>query len=145
MTSSPVILPLAAAGLCSALAGLAHLACIVLGAPAYRVMGAGERMVRAAQAGRPSAALLTAGIAAMLIAWALLAWSAGGLLPAGQALPGLPVLLAFVTAVYLLRAVATPWLRPRFPDNSPRFWQVSGTLCALIGGLHAWGWALAFG
>lgn len=145
MSTSPVILPLAAAGLCSALAGLAHLACIVIGAPAYRVMGAGERMVRAAEAGRPAAALLTTGIAAVLLGWALLAWQASGLLLAGHALPGTSVLLALVTAIYLMRAFATPWLRPHFPGNSPRFWQVSGSLCALIGGLHAWGWALAFG
>jgi hypothetical protein len=102
-------------------------------------------MARAAQAGQPAAALLTAGIAMVLLIWAWLAWLAAGLVPEWPQPPGLPWLLGLVTCVYLMRAMAGPWLTPRFPENSPRFWQVSGSLCAIIGGLHAWGWALAFG
>lgn len=144
MPTTALHLPLVLAGACSALAALAHLACIVLGAPAYRLMGAGERMARAAQAGHPAAAVLTAGIATVLLGWALLAWLAAGLAPAWPRPPALPWLLGLVTGVYLLRAVAAPWLKPRFPENSPRFWRVSGGLCALIGALHAWGWVQAF-
>ena len=40
------------AGLLVALASLAHLVCIAVGARAYRFMGAGERMARAVEAGK---------------------------------------------------------------------------------------------
>lgn len=74
--------PLLAAGALTAVAALAHLACIAIGAPAYHWMGAGERMIR---------------------------------------------------------AVAFPWLKPLFPENSNRFWWVSSGICLLIGSLYGWG------
>ena len=40
-TGSPALI---AGGTLTAIAAVAHLACIFLGAPAYRFMGAGERM-----------------------------------------------------------------------------------------------------
>lgn len=69
--------PLLLAGVSTGLAALAHLACIALGAPAFRFMGAGERTARAAEAGRMGPVLITLGIAAVLAIWAAYALSAG--------------------------------------------------------------------
>lgn len=129
---------LALGGALSALASLAHLACIALGAPAYRVMGAGERMARAAQAGDVRPTLTTLAIASLLLVWAVYAFSGAGIAPA---LPFTRLALVLISAVYLLRAIAFPLLMPMFPGNSRRFWLVSSGICLVLGLLHAVGLA----
>ncbi len=124
------------AGCASALAALAHVACVLIGAPAYRAMGAGERMARAAEAGLLQPTVLTLGIAGMLGIWALYAFSAAGLLPR---LPLMRWALVLISTVYLARALAFPLLMASFPENSLRFWLVSSSICLAIGALHAWG------
>ena len=69
-------------GALSALAAVAHLACIALGAPAYRFMGAGERMARSVEAGKARPTLVTMAIATLLLVWASYAFSGAGLLAA---------------------------------------------------------------
>jgi hypothetical protein len=129
-------LALIAAGTLTAIAALAHLACIALGAPAYRFMGAGERMARAAEAGKLRPTLVTLAITLVLIVWSLLALSAAGLL---VALPGTGIALVVICAVLLLRAFAFPLLKPLFPDNSATFWVVSSGICLVLGLLYAIG------
>ena len=133
---------LIAAAQLDALAAVAHLACITLGAPAYRLMGAGERMVRAAEAGSPVPARVTLAIAAVLFGWTAYALSGAGVL---LRLPLTGPVLVAITAALLLRAVAAPLLKPVFPGNSATFWWVSSGVCAVMGGVHAvgtWGvWA----
>jgi hypothetical protein len=120
----------------SALAAFAHLACIAVGAPAYRLLGAGERMVRAVQAGKRQPHVMTLAIAALLFVWAAYAGGAAGVI--GR-LPWSPIALPAISIIYLGRAVAFPWLRPAFPENSATFWWVSSGICLLIGLLHAYG------
>lgn len=120
----------------SGAAAAAHLACIVLGAPAYRFMGAGERMARAAQAGKLRPTVVTLGISGILLVWAAYALAGAGVIPR---LPFTPLALALISAVYLARAVAFPLLKPVFPENSATFWRVSSGICALLGALHAYG------
>ena len=129
-------LALILAGLCSAAAALAHLACVLIGAPAYRFMGAGERMARAAEAGHWPPTLLTLGITGMLGVWAWYAFSAAGLLPR---LPLMRWALVLISTVYLARALAFPLMMASFPENSLRFWLVSSSICLVIGALHAYG------
>jgi len=123
-------------GSLTAAAAAAHLACIALGPPAYRLMGAGERMARAVEAGKARPTLVTAAIAAVLLVWALYAFSGAGVmgpLPlTGWALPA-------ISLVFLARALAFPLLRPVFPENSATFWWVSSGICLLIGLLYAVG------
>lgn len=136
-------LALTAGAACSAAAAAAHLACIAVGGRAYRFMGAGERMARAAEAGRPTPTLVTLAIAGVLLMWAAYALSGAGVL---MPLPWTGVALALISTVYLVRAVAFPFLRPAFPDNSPTFWWVSSSLCGVMGLMHAygtWRWWLA--
>ena len=124
---------LVAGAVLSALAALAHLACIAIGAPAYHVMGAGERMARAAEAGRLRPALVTLAVALVLSVWSAYALSGAGVI---GPLPLTKVALGLVCAAYLGRAVAFPLLKARFPDNSDTFWFVSSGLCGVIGLVH---------
>lgn len=128
-------------GALTAAAALAHLACIAIGAPAYRFMGAGEGMARAVEAGRKQPALVTAAIAAVLLVWALYAFSGAGLI--GE-LPLTGLALPAISMVYLGRALAFPLLRPVFPGNSLTFWLVSSGICLVLGCLYAVGAVAAF-
>jgi hypothetical protein len=124
------------AGLLNLAASMAHLACIALGPRAYRLMGAGGRLVRAVEAGKTGPALVTLAIAGMLLVWAAYAFSAAGV---GLRLPFTePVNLA-IGVVFLSRAFAFPLLKPLFPDNSVTFWRVSSGICLLLGVLHVSG------
>lgn len=114
----------------SVAASVAHLACIAMGAPAYRAMGAGSRMVRDVEAGRMQPVLITLAIAGVLLVWSAYALSAAGLI--GR-LPLLKTALVVISAVLLTRAAAFPWMRPMFPDNSDTFWRLSSGLCGVMG------------
>lgn len=127
---------LLAGGTLTAIAALAHLACIAIGAPAYRFMGAGERMVRAVQAGKRKPAFVTVAIAAVLLAWALFAFSGAGII---GPLPMTRFVVPAASAVYLARAVGFPLLKPRFPENSTTFWLWSSGICLVLGVLYAAG------
>jgi hypothetical protein len=123
-------------GALSAAAAVAHLVCILIGASAYRFMGAGEKMARAVEARKLRPTLVTLAIAAVLFTWTAYAWSAAGVI--GH-LPFAKLALPVITAVYLVRAVAFPLLKPAFPENSQTFWLVSSSICLLIGLVHFYG------
>ena len=120
----------------SATAAIAHLACIVLGAPAYRFMGAGEKMARAVEAGRLWPTLVTLAISGVLWVWAAYALGGAGVI---QPLPLSGLVLPAICGVYLARALGFPLLRSSFPENSRRFWLVSSGICLVIGLLHLYG------
>ena len=124
------------AGVLSALASAAHIACIIIGAPAYRFMGAGERAAQAVEAGKFQPTVVTLAVAAVLAVWAAYALSAAGAL---APLPLTNVALPAITAAYLGRALGFPLLRSTFPENSMTFWLVSSSICLVIGALHAYG------
>ena len=120
-------------GALSAFAAIAHLVCIAIGAPAYRVMGASDRMVRAAEQGKPRPALITLFIAMILFIWAGYALAGAGVI---EPLPLTKLALSAICAVYLVRAVAFPFLKPVFPANTQTFWRVSSGICLVIGLFH---------
>jgi hypothetical protein len=123
-------------GTLSAAAAVAHLACIALGPPAYRFMGAGERMARAVESGSVRPTLITLAIATVLLIWALYAFSGARLI--GR-LPVTGPALTAISVVYLARALGFPLLRPMFPENSTTFWLVSSGICLVLGSLYAAG------
>lgn len=92
---------LVAGGILSAAASMAHIAVIIGGPRWYAFFGAGPRMVRMAEQGSSTPALVTLCIAAVLAIWAAYAFSGSGLLPR---LPFLKLALLAITAVYVLRA-----------------------------------------
>lgn len=130
------VLALIAGGTLTAIAAVAHLACIAIGARAYRFMGAGERMARAAAAGKLRPTLVTLAIAAVLFVWAVYAFSGAGVI---VQLPFTAFVLPAVCAVYLARAIGFPLLKPRFPENSTAFWLWSSGICLVLGLLFAVG------
>jgi len=127
---------LALAGLLGTLAALAHLACIAIGARAYRFMGAGKRMARAVEAGKIRPTLITLAIASILLVSALYAFPGAGLAPR---LPFTELVLVLISIVFVLRAFGFPLLRPMFPENSVTFWLVSSAICLVLGLLYAVG------
>jgi len=123
-------------GALSAAAAVAHLACILLGAPAYRFMGAGEKMARAVEARKLRPTLVTLAVAAVLLIWAAYALAGAGVI---SGLPLVKFVLIAISALYLSRAVAFPLLKPAFPENSQVFWLVSSGICLGIGLVHIYG------
>ncbi len=121
------------AGLCSALASVLHIACIVGGPAWYRALGAGEGMARMAANGDAYPAIVTSAVALVLAAWAAFAWSGAGLI---RRLPLLRTALVAITAVYLLRGIAFVPLKAHIPGNSEAFWLWSSAICLVIGVLH---------
>ncbi len=123
-------------GALSAAAAAAHLVCNVVGAPAYRLMGAGERMARGAEAGKLLPTIATLAIAAMLGTWALYAFAGAGVI---APLPFMKAALTAISMVYLGRAFGFPPLKAACPENSQAFWWVFSGICLVIGALHAYG------
>ena len=121
---------------CSATAAIAHVACIAWGAPAYRFMGAGERMARAVEAGKLWPTFVTLAISGVLVVWAAYALGGAGVI---NPLPFSTLALPAICAIYLGRAVAFPLLKPAFPENSKAFWLVSSGICLVIGLAHLYG------
>lgn len=118
-------------GILSSLAAILHLAVIVGGAPWYRFVGAGEAMAQAAERGSATPALITVAIAALLMVWALYAFSGAALI---RRLPLLRTALVVISAIYLLRAFAllpTLILRPDLVDT----FGVVSSLIVLVYGL----------
>ena len=118
-------------GILSALAAILHLAVIAGGPEWYRFIGAGEDMARAAEQGSYTPALVTLVIAAILMVWALYAFSGAGII---RRLPLLRTALILISAVYLIRALAllpTLILRPDLVDT----FAVASSLVVLAYGL----------
>ena len=120
----------------SAVAAIAHLACIAVGAPAYRFMGAGEKMARAVEAGKRRPTIMTLAITGVLLVWAAYALGGAGHIPP---LPFSSLVLPAICVFYLGRAAIFPFLRSSFPENSQRFWLVSSGICLVVGLVHLYG------
>jgi hypothetical protein len=126
-------------GTLSALAAILHVAVIAGGPAWYRFFGAGEAMARAAERGSSTPALITLAIAAVLMVWALYAFSGARII---RRLPLLRTALVVISAVYLIRAFAlVPALLLR-PDLVDTFALVSSLVVLAYGLAYAIGtWA----
>ena len=90
-------------GVLSGIAALLHLAIIIGGSQWYRFFGAGEELASMAEKGSWYPAVLTFGIAVVLLLWALYAFSGAGLI---RRFPLLKAGLVVISAVYLIRGLA---------------------------------------
>lgn len=117
-------------------AAVLHIGCILFGGPWYRFMGAGEEMARMSEAGHWYPALLTSGIAAVLVLWSLYALSGAGVI---ARLPLLWAGLCAIAGIYVLRGIAFVPLAPFFPENSLSFWLWSSLICLGFGVIHVLG------
>lgn len=129
-------LPLLLGSVLSIGVALLHFACIPWGTDGFRFLGAGEPIVSMSAAGHWYPPLVAFVIGTVLSVWAIYALSGAGLLPP---LPYLRLALVGITAVYLLRAVTFPLLKPAFPGNSTTFWLVTSVICLVIGCVHLLG------
>lgn len=131
-------------GTLSAIAGVAHLACIYFGVPWYRFFGAGEQMAAMAQQGSIQPALITLGVATVLFIWSLYAFTAGGV-DVGSAiglsvkLPFVRLVLVAVTCVYLLRGIVGFLFVANPIGRTPEFWVWSSIICLAFAIVHAVG------
>ena len=123
-------LPLLVAAAFSFMAALLHFACIAWGADGFRFLGAGEPLVSMSAAGHWYPPVIALVIGAILSVWSLYALSGAGVMAPW---PYLRLALTAITAIYLLRAVAFPLLKPAFPGNSTTFWLVSSAISLVIG------------
>ncbi len=135
-------LPLLVAAALNVAAALAHFACLALGPRAFQWLGAGEPIVRMSAAGHWYPPFIAVVIGVVLSIWALYALSGAGLI---APLPFLRIVLAGITAIYLLRALAFPLLKPAFPGNSQLFWLVSSGICLVMGLTHLVGLVQVWG
>ena len=119
----------------SLLAALMHVGVIIRGPSWYHLFGAGDRFVRAAKAGRRFPAVITAGIALVLAAWAAYALSGAGVI---SRLPLLRPALCVITLVYLMRGMLGPLLLAG-TGRSTRFILISSAVCLVFGLVHLLG------
>jgi hypothetical protein len=123
-------------------AALVHFACIFWGANGFRILGAGNDIVRMSESGHWYPPFIAFVIGSVLAVWAAYALSAGGFI---KPLPFLRAALVAITAVYMLRAVGFVFLKPFFPGNSMNFWLVSSGICLCIGITHLVGLVQVWG
>ncbi len=117
----------------TATAAFFHLVCIVLGAPWYRLMGAGEGMARLAEQGSNKPTIITLGIATILLIWSLYALSGAGVI---AKLPLLRTGLSVITAIYLIRGMLGFFMINNPLGRSPEFWIWSSAICLSFGIIH---------
>lgn len=117
----------------SFMAALLHFACIPWGANGFRFLGAGEPIVSMSAEGHWYPPFIAFVIGTILTVWAIYALSGAGRI---APLPYLRLVLSGITAIYLIRALAFPLLKPAFPDNSMTFWLVTSGICLVIGMAH---------
>ncbi|MCD9097109.1 hypothetical protein LU699_15135 [Luteimonas fraxinea] len=134
--ASPTNKLLVFGGALSGLAALMHLACLVVGAPLFRLLGAGEQMAQLHLAGHWYPTVVTLIIASVLTGWSAYALSGAGLI---RKLPLRRTALSVITAIYIVRGIAFAPAMAYFPGNSMTFWAVSSSICLLIGIVHLMG------
>ncbi|MFV0664192.1 MAG: hypothetical protein ACK5NS_11085 [Denitromonas sp.] len=117
----------------SQIAAALHFLCIFWGANGFRLLGAGEPIVALATAGHWYPRLVAFVVGVVLSVWALYALSAAGVI---GPLPYVRGVLSCITAIYLIRALAFPLIKPAFPGNSAAFWVVSSAICLVMGLVH---------
>lgn len=135
-------LALMIAAVLSACAAALHVAVIIAGPAGYEFAGAGKQFVNGAKAGRAFPAIITLGIALVLLIWAAYALSGAAVI---RPLPLLRPALTVITLIYLLRGLAGPWLLKNTGRSTPFIW-ISSAICTAMGIAHLVGliqiWAL---
>lgn len=129
MSQSTTQIALYVGAILSFVAALLHFSCMFIGAPAFRFLGAGEALARMSEEGHWYPSVVAFVIGAVLVGWAAYALSGAGV----YHLPFTQYALAAIAVIYLARAVAFPFLKPVFPENSQLFWLVSSGICLIMG------------
>lgn len=118
------------------IAALLHFACIIWGAPLFRLLGAGEAVVAMLNRGHTQPLVMAAIVGVALLICSVYALSASGLI---MDLPLRRLVLIGLITVLVVRGLAFPWLKPFFVGNSDVFWWTSSAICLLLAAVHAIG------
>lgn len=118
------------------IAALLHFACIIWGAPVFRLLGAGDAVVAMLNRGHTQPLIIAAIVGIALLICSAYALSAAGVI---MALPLRRVILLGLIIVFVARGLAFPWLKPFFVGNSDMFWWISSAICLLLAAVHAIG------
>ncbi len=118
------------AAMSTAVAAMLHFFCILFGAPAFRLLGAGEAIAKMAEHGHWYPPLIAFVIGMLLSSWTAYALSGAGVTPK---LPQTPYVLFIIAIILLIRAISFPLLKSAFPENSETFWFFSSAICLVIG------------
>ena len=124
------------AGVLSGVAALLHIAIIIGGPQWYRFFGAGEELALMAENGSWYPAVITFGIAVVLLIWALYAFSGAGLI---RRLPFLKAGLVVISTIYLIRGIVfilAYFVKPEIVDA---FLVWSSVICLVYGFSYAIG------
>ena len=123
-------------GALSTVAALLHVAIVIGGPQWYRFFGAGEELAIMAEKGSLYPAVLTFGIAVVLLIWALYAFSGAGLI---RRLPLLKTGLVVISAIYLLRGIAFIPAYIVKPEIVDEFLVWSSFVCLVYGFAYTMG------
>ncbi|TAJ80098.1 MAG: hypothetical protein EPO42_04950 [Gallionellaceae bacterium] len=123
-------------GALSIVAALLHVAIVIGGPQWYRFFGAGEELATMAEKGSWYPAVLTFGIAVVLLIWALYAFSGAGLI---RRLPLLKVGLVVISAIYLIRGIAFIPAYIVKPEIVDEFLVWSSFICLVYGFAYTMG------
>lgn len=115
------------------IASLLHLSCIVFGGKMFRLLGAGEYIATLADKGHWYPPFIAIVIALVLAGFGIYALSA---ISMAHPLPYPKLILIGIGAIFVLRAIAFPLIRPLFPENSLTFWIISSAICLFVGLAH---------
>ena len=124
------------AGVLSSVAALLHIAIIIGGPQWYRFFGAGKELALMAENGSWYPAVITFGIAVVLLIWTLYAFSGAGLI---RRLPFLKAGLVVISAIYLIRGIVfipAYFVKPEIVDE---FLVWSSVICLVYGFSYAIG------
>ncbi|MGY0634270.1 hypothetical protein [Luteimonas sp. A478] len=99
----------------SGIAALMHLACLAVGAPLFRLLGAGEQMAQLHLAGHWYPSVVTLVIAAVLAGWSAYALSGAGVI---RQLPLRRTILSAITTIYIVRGIAFVPVMAHFPGTA---------------------------
>ncbi len=123
-------------GALSAVAALLHVAIVIGGPQWYRFFGAGEELATMVEKGSWYPAVLTFGIAVVLLILALYAFSGAGLI---RRLPLLKVGLVVISAIYLIRGIAFIPAYIVKPEIVDEFLVWSSFICLVYGFAYTMG------
>ncbi|MBD3168592.1 MAG: hypothetical protein GF307_03845 [candidate division Zixibacteria bacterium] len=115
-------------GIANVAIALLHLVIIFLGAPAYRLFGAGETMARMAEEGSVIPGIVTFVLTLFFILFALYAFSGANVIPR---LPYLKKGLIIIGAVYCLRGLML--LPALIMENAGAFETITSLAAFIIG------------
>lgn len=123
-------------GALSIVTALLYVAIVIGGPQWYRFFGAGEELATMAEKGSWYPAVLTFGIAVVLLIWALYAFSGAGLI---RRLPLLKVGLVVISAIYLIRGIAFIPAYIVKPEIVDEFLVWSSFICLVYGFAYTMG------